>query len=152
MFSWSCYLVFCLNNNDIYITVLSPSELWLFYNRKSKAQKRQEDLSESIIGESVKEHQVFSLWPIVLLTPSHHLFKLIIANTTDLQPNSHRHFCKTPFYREENTKCWILQHSTYPVQSHYRCIDTQHKFRDRSFSMPHCSKLQKSRDLSKDRN
>lgn len=115
-FSWNFCLIFYNNfiqkhRAFIFIVMIltwqwfSPSDFLCFFMTKSEAEKR----PKRFIREhtSQREHQavqVLSLQLNVLLKPTHHSLRLIIANTMDLQTNSHRHFCEISRYQPHFTE------------------------------------------------
>lgn len=137
MFSWSCYLIFynrfysetqsfLFHINGIYIKSFSQRKLYFKNLRHRRGKKIYQHR-----GQWELQGQNFSLWPIALLTPPHHLLKLIIANTMDLLTNSHRHFDKIsryqPHFTEKKTQSNKLFSSVYT--SHYPTVLIPNKFR-----------------------
>lgn len=120
-FGWSfCFIFydtysetqgFYFHSNDTDLTVIFTrfSIIKKKHRKSLEAEKRPKRFNRERTGQG--EHQVvqvLSLQPSVLLNPSQHFLRLIIANTMDLQTNSHRHFCEIsrhqPHFTEKKYK------------------------------------------------
>lgn len=141
----------------------SPSDfLCFFYDTKSEAEKRPKRFVKEHTGQRAHQAvQVLSLQPNVLLNPSHHFLRLIIANTMDLQTNSHRHFCEISRYQPHFTEKKIQTAKFFsalntlgnpnPTIIRFKVNINSDKVIHNIFGIPLNSEPWKQKDLSKTR-